>query len=66
MFELTLEEQKKAMAFIKKQNKLTGGYYGAIGGGFTYHFTPTSLGCIVQIENAITKAVLDLTDYDNW
>jgi hypothetical protein len=66
MFELTKEELKKVNAFIKKQDKVTGGHYGTIGGGYTYRFTPTSLGVIVQIENNVTKAVLDLTDYDSW
>lgn len=66
MFELTKEEQKKISAFKKKQDKRSGGYYGAIGGGYTYHFTPTALGVIIQIENNLTKVVLDLTDYDSW
>jgi len=66
MFDLTKEEQEKVKAFIQEQDKITGGYYGAIGGGFTYHFTPTSLGVIVTIENCVTKTVLDLTDYDSW
>ena len=41
-------------------------YYGAIGGGVTYSFTPTSIGVIVQITETITKEELDLTDYDTW
>jgi hypothetical protein len=65
-FELTQDDLKKVAAFKKKQEKITGGKYGAIGGGYTYHFTPTGLGCIVTVENCVTKAVLDLTDYDNW
>lgn len=38
--------------------------YGAIGGELTYMFTPTSLGTIVKVVHAVTKAELYLTDYD--
>ena len=41
-------------------------YMGAIGGGTTYSFTPTSLGVIVKVHDALTKEVLDLSDYDSW
>jgi hypothetical protein len=39
---------------------------GAIGGRFTYSFTPTSLGTIVKVHDELTKQELDLTDYDCW
>ena len=35
--------------------------YGAIGGGYTFHLTPTGIGMIVTAENAITKETLNLT-----
>lgn len=38
--------------------------YGAIGGELTYIFTPTSIGTIVKVVHGVTKAELDLTDYD--
>ena len=38
---------------------------GAIGGGFTYTFTPTSIGVIVKIK-CYCGAGCDLTDYDSW
>jgi hypothetical protein len=38
---------------------------GAIGGKFTWSFTPTSLGCILVLK-CICGEKLDLTDYDNW
>ena len=41
-------------------------YTGAIGGLFTYMFTPSSLGVIVQVRNAITLDKIDVTDYENW
>ena len=41
-------------------------YYGAIGGGLTFSFTPTGIGTVVRVTEAITGEVLDLTDYDMW
>lgn len=41
-------------------------YYGAIGGGLTYSFTPTALGTVVKVKEAITGEEIDLTDYDEW
>lgn len=41
-------------------------YYGAMGGGLTYSFTPTGLGVIVKITEAITGEEIDVTDYDTW
>jgi hypothetical protein len=38
-------------------------YLGAIGGGLTYSFTPTSIGLIAIVE-FYTGEKLDLTDYD--
>ena len=39
-------------------------YQGAIGGGVTYEFTPTSVGIIVKAR--AYDQTLDLTDYDSW
>lgn len=36
-------------------------YCGAIGGRYTYKFTPTSLGNIVKVIDNYTKEELDLT-----
>ncbi len=58
-----IEQQDKIVA--EKQGKDTP-YYGCIGGGITYSFTPTSLGVVYKVKHAITNAELDLTDYDNW
>lgn len=38
-------------------------YCGAIGGQFTYEFTPTSIGVIIVVKDAITDEKIDLTDY---
>ena len=39
-------------------------YFGAIGGGMTYSFTPTGLGMIITVKWGNEE--LDLTDVDNW
>lgn len=41
-------------------------YYGAIGGGLTYEFTPTGVGTIVKVKESSTGLELDLTDYESW
>lgn len=41
-------------------------YYGAIGGGLTYCFTPTGLGVITTAVHGYTKKELNLTDYSDW
>lgn len=41
-------------------------YYGAIGGGLTYSFTPTLLGTVVKVTESATGETLDLTRYDEW
>jgi len=41
-------------------------YYGAIGGGLTYYFSPTGLGDILRVKEAISGEELDLTDYSEW
>lgn len=43
-------------------------YEGAIGGGITYEFTPTSLGIIERVKYTTYNEVyeLDLTDYKMW
>ena len=44
-------------------------YMGAIGGGVTYSFTPTSIGMAVNAtfgKGTKNEQSLDLTDYDEW
>lgn len=55
---------------IKKFNdwssRLPSGPTGASGGRFTYSFTPTTLGTVAKITDAITGETIDVTDYDLW
>jgi hypothetical protein len=41
-------------------------YYGAIGGGLTFTFTPTGLGLGCSVTEAITGRTLNLSDYEDW
>lgn len=43
-------------------------YEGAIGGGITYEFTPTSLGMVEKVKYTTYSKVyeLDLTEYSDW
>jgi hypothetical protein len=41
-------------------------YYGVCGGGYSYVFTPNSLGMGISVSNTITGEEIDLTDYENW
>jgi hypothetical protein len=60
-----ISEQRKGAKFEKSQ--INGQpYSGAIGGSYTYSFTPTSIGLIITVKNDLTEDELDLTDYDNF
>jgi len=41
-------------------------YYGAIGGGVTYSFTPTGLGYILVVKEATTGKELNVTQALDW
>ena len=63
-FCLTTEEYKKFQEWKSQKDPKV--YTGAIGGRFTFHFTPTSLGCIVKVSDSVDKDEIDLTDYESW
>jgi hypothetical protein len=62
-FELGERESKLAREFMNKKRLE---YTGAIGGQFTYEFTPTSLGLGCAIIDNVSKERCDLTDYESW
>lgn len=63
-YELYPEEEKKLLAWFR--NKDMSKYQGVIGGRFTYHFTPTTLGLIVKVSDSLDSDEIDLTDYHTW
>lgn len=40
--------------------------YGATGGGVSYTFTPTSLGVILSVKEAVTGKTLNVTEALDW
>ncbi|GAH13040.1 unnamed protein product [marine sediment metagenome] len=43
--------------------------HGAIGGAFTFTFTPTSIGVsakVVYLKGTESEKSIDVTDYDSW
>jgi hypothetical protein len=72
-FFVTLEQQAKIDAWSKDQDKIVAKRqkqkypnYGAIGGALTYEFTPTSIGVALRVRHCMTKAELDVSDYEDW
>lgn len=76
MFKITKEDQdkikiwmegqdKKVVDFQNKKNNTnyTQPYYGMTGDGYTYSFTPTSIGTFISVKNNATKEELEL-DFD--
>lgn len=60
------EEADKSRKWRKDHDKICPQIeVGAIGGKFTWSFTPTGLGCILKLKCACGEE-LDLTDYDSW
>lgn len=65
MFYLDDSQLKRISDWIKekqKDNRSTG----AIGGRFTYNFTPTTIGAVVVVIDNLTKEELDVSDYESW
>lgn len=56
--------------FGKEFNRMTNNgeypYYGAIGYGIKYIFTPTGVGTIPVVQEHTTEEETNVTDYDNW
>ena len=51
---------------MKKQKKKLGPEEGTIGDRFSYKFTPTGLGVIVSVIDALADESKILTNFDNW
>jgi hypothetical protein len=65
-FELSELQKKKYLAWKKRKEKKTGEVYvGAIGGAYTFCFTPTSIGTIVEVT-CTDGAKIDLTDHKEF
>lgn len=60
------EREKLAVWMEDQERRIEGMPQGAIGGAYTYSFTPTSIGMVIKVKNALTNEEIDVTDYDNW
>lgn len=65
VFTVPAECLPKIAVFQRQHRQIHGSYAGAIGGRFSYKFTPTGLGTIIHCECACGDH-LDVTDYDGW
>jgi hypothetical protein len=66
IFTLSAEQNKKYDEWRKEKNKTKGEVYvGAIGGAYTFCFSPNGLGEIVVVKCA-DGTELDLTEYELW
>ena len=62
-FELTEEQELKYLKWSMARPKKNSG---AIGGRYTFSFTPTSLGVIIKVIDDFNKEFIDLTEYESW
>jgi hypothetical protein len=65
-FCLNEQQAQQFEAWWQAQRQKTDAYTGAIGGRWTFAFTPTSLGIAVTVRDALTNEEIDLTDYGEW
>lgn len=65
MFSLSIEQQTKLNEWRKSLKPISIADLGAIGGEYTYSFTPTSLGVITKVKRFDNNEI-DLTNYDEW
>ena len=61
-FTLSANQHKKYDEWRKEKGEV---YVGAIGGAYTFCFTPTGLGDMVVVKCA-DGTELDLTEYEYW
>lgn len=59
---LDRHQKTKLKTWLSKKKKSNT----TIGGQYTYKFTPTGLGLVVEVVDNFNKDTLDLTEIDNW
>jgi len=65
-FTLTAEQVEKFEKWVENKNKKDGEVYvGAVGGAYTFCFTPTGIGTIEEVRCADGTS-LDLSEFDTW
>lgn len=59
---LDQRQKTKLKDWLSKKKKTST----TIGGRYTYKFTPTGLGLMIEVIDNFDKDTLDLTEIDNW
>jgi len=62
-FELTDEQMEKWEEWKETLPKLDEGHFGAVGGGYSFEFTPTGIGTLVKAKRADGHEI-DLTEWE--
>lgn len=67
-FGLTRRQVEKVQAWMETVEAKVPSRPTAIGGRYTYAFTPNSIGvvCVVQDSDSGTGETLDVSDYEDW
>ena len=72
-FRVTKKQYAKFKKWEKEQDakvieKQGGKYpnYGAIGGAYTFSFSPTTVGTVFKATNSLTGETIDLSFYEDW
>lgn len=64
-FELSGKELEEFYKWKESLPKLPDNYTGAAGGNYSFKFTPTGLGTIIEVSRADGHSK-DITDTDSW
>lgn len=67
-FDLSESQTEQAVAWVDKHTKEKHPkprHDGAIGGRYTWSFTPTSIGMVAKVTCACGEKI-DLSDYQDW
>lgn len=62
-FTLTAEQEAKLDEWISTHQKKD---CGAVGGRYSFTFTPTTIGTCVSVTDEMTGHKIDLSDYEKW
>lgn len=57
---------KAKREFMSRSGDKVRAEYGAIGGGLTYNFLPTSIGVILTVTESISGEKLNVTQANGW
>lgn len=66
-FELSPTQVKKYNRWKKKLPKISDDYFGLIGGGYWFKFTPTGIGMVIVAGRYdVPHLNIELTEYENF